>query len=147
MEEIVDVTIPVRYADGHLGSARVRCLEAAEAGSDRLELRLSLEGQEEHAFSSEKSLFDALVQARLACEELGITLLCMGSHEKVYPSPMQESMGVNTLAYKTELGKQATSADVVDIFAPDPKMSGATVREQAAYHHRWLASLFGQAAG
>lgn len=143
MEEVADVRIPVRYADGHVGLARVRCLEPTDAGLSELELHLFLEGEDTQVFKSARSLFDAFVQARLACEPRGIMFICMGTHERVYPSPMQEDMGANTLAYKTELGKQAKLADMVDIFAPDPETSCATVREQAEFHDRWFASLLG----
>ena len=143
MKEVADVRIAVRYADGHVGLARVRCLEPTGAGLSELELHLFLEGEDKQVFKSKRSLFDAFAQARLAWEPRGIRFACMGTHERVYPSPMQEDMGVNTLAYKAELGKQAMSADMVDIFAPDPEMSCATVHDQAAFRERWFASLRG----
>lgn len=52
MEEVADVRIPVRYADGHVGLARVRCLEPTGAGLSELELHLFLEGEDTQVFKS-----------------------------------------------------------------------------------------------
>jgi hypothetical protein len=91
--------------------------------------------------TSERSFFDALRTLRLSLEKEGVLLDCLGASEDVYPSPMQESMGPALKAYRTQLGRQALSKDIVDIFDSDGSARPATVEQQSEFHRKWLASL------
>src|SRR4029079_8637384 len=62
---------------------------------------------------SDQGFFDALRKVRLLLEQEGVLLCCFGASEDVYPSPMQEDMGPALLAYRTHLGRQALSKDIV----------------------------------
>jgi hypothetical protein len=137
--EVLSRKVAVTYPDGSDGFALVECAE--EETTDAIYLKIKFDnGQLVESFS-DISLFDALRKARLQLEESSVSLLCYGSDERVYPSPMQQAMGVNTLAYRNKLGKQATSADIVDIFSYDDSVVCATVKEQESFHANWLRSL------
>ncbi|WP_051709929.1 hypothetical protein [Andreprevotia chitinilytica] len=91
--------------------------------------------------SSSRGFFDALKKIRLILETEGVLPLCFGASEDVYPSPMQESMGMAMQAYRNQFGRQALSADIVDIFDSDDRMRPATVNAQEKFHLQWLESL------
>jgi hypothetical protein len=90
---------------------------------------------------SDKNFFDALRNVRLILERDGYLLCCFGASEDVYPSPMQESMGPALLAYRTRLGEQALSKDIVNILDSDESVKPSTVEQQALFHKKWLESL------
>src|SRR5438046_1364478 len=60
---------------------------------------------------------EALCQIRLQLEAQQMQLLCYGASKNVYPSGMARGMGQGLRAYKLTIGKHATMADLVDIFA------------------------------
>jgi hypothetical protein len=137
----VDANIGVRYKNGSTGSVRVIGTERTEGESDGIDLKFIFDSGLEQSFFSEISVFDALRRARLEFDVAGIMLLCSGSARDVYPSPMQQAMGLNTLAYRNSIGSQAKSADIVDIFASENDANCVTVSEQDAFHQEWLKSL------
>jgi len=53
---------------------------------------------------------------RVELDREEILLECFGASEDVFPSPMQESMGSTLKAYRTRMGQQALTSDIVDIF-------------------------------
>ncbi|MFA5952533.1 MAG: hypothetical protein WC807_19885 [Hyphomicrobium sp.] len=90
---------------------------------------------------SERGFFAALQEVRITLEGREALLHCFGASEDVYPSPMQESMGPAVLAYRTRLGEQALSKDIVNIFDSDGTVKPSSVQEQKEFHQRWLQSL------
>jgi hypothetical protein len=82
--------------------------------------------------------FEALCQIRLQLEAQQIQLLCYGASKNVYPSGMARDMGQGRRAYKLTMGKQATMADLVDIFATGTDIQPVTVEEQRRFYESWL---------
>jgi hypothetical protein len=135
------VIVPVQYGDGKSGSVQIDVIERSIADADGVELNFKFDTGEEVSFFSEIGVFDALKSARQSLEVKGLRLVCFGSDERVYPSPMQESMGLNTLAYRNVLGRQARSDDIVDVFETEESIKCVSVADQKAFHENWLRSL------
>lgn len=131
--------VPLLHPDGSQETAVITGLE--DDARDGIEIQLN----SEHGFHaksfSERSVFDAVKNIRLQLEQASIFLLCFAADEAVYPSPMQETMGFNCLAYRNRLGRQALSSDIVNIFESDPSITPVSVEEQHQFHQRWLESL------
>ena len=84
--------------------------------------------------------FEALCQIRLQLEAQQIQLLCYGASKNVYPSGMARDMGQGLRAYKLIMGKHATMADLVDIFATGTDIQPVTVEEQRRFYETWLTN-------
>jgi hypothetical protein len=136
-----EIKLQVRYGDGTSGSTQILVIETSVANVNGVELSFKFDTGEEVSVFSELGVFDALKTAREGFEARGLTLVCFGSDERTYPSPMQESMGLNTLAYRNVLGRQARSGDIVDLFAADDSIECVSVADQKAFHKKWLGSL------
>ncbi|MFT3664264.1 hypothetical protein [Piscinibacter sp.] len=132
-------SVPVRYSDGTMGVATVICTE--EVSKDGVEVTMSFDRSFELKAVSERGIFDAVRQIRTQLDREHVLLMCFAADEAVYPSPMQESMGLSSLAYRNRLGRQAMNADIVDIFEADESINPVTVDQQAEFHRRWLESL------
>ena len=78
----------------------------------------------------------ALRAMRRDVEEHGVRLLVNGCRRTVYHSDRT----IRT-AYLLTLGRPWRAQDLVDIFAPAPPDTWATVADQEAHHNEWLASL------
>jgi len=133
-------SIMLRRVDGSTVSADIEGVEDDSTVESVARLTLRFSDRVVEA-SSERGFFDALRIVRVTLEKEGILLCCFGGGENVYPSPMQESMGFARLAYRNELGRQASSSDIVDIFDTDDSVRPATVEQQEDFHKRWLSSL------
>ena len=83
--------------------------------------------------------FSALIDVRNQLEEINIYPLIMGAHQKVYPSPMQQSMGDGRTAYLQRMGNPALQSDCVDIFDPCNVDDVSSIAAQEQYHNRWIA--------
>ena len=88
-----------------------------------------------------ESLFDALCALRIKLEAEGRLIQCAGACCNVYPSPMSRSMGDGRKAYRLTLGKQAMTADLVDIFDPEEGCTLCTVEKQEEFYKLWVKSL------
>jgi hypothetical protein len=132
--------VDVLSKEGLRSSATISAEESHVGTELKYRIKVSYEGgmiSEE----SEVGFFDALCKARLVLERQGALLCCFGASEDVYPSPMQEAMGPALLAYRTELGRQALSKNIVNILDSDVSVRPSTVEQQRAFHKRWLQSL------
>lgn len=98
-------------------------------------------GEQQIVGESDRGFFYALLKLRIALEKKGALLHCFGASEDVCQSGMQESMGPGILAYRTTLGRQALSKDIVNIFESDDAVKPATVEQQEAFHRKWINSL------
>lgn len=90
---------------------------------------------------SEDGYFRALSEIRKRIEPDNALIVCYGSSENVYPSPMIESMGCGEKAYRLAMGMQARTADLVCIFDVGPDIIPSTVDRQKNYYECWLESL------
>ncbi|MCW7542083.1 hypothetical protein OOT46_30265 [Aquabacterium sp. A7-Y] len=131
--------VPLLYPNGTQVAAKITVSENEVRDGIELHLR-SEQGLQVSAFS-ERSVFDATRKIRLQLEQNNILLFCFAADETVYPSPMQESMGLNCLAYRHRLGNQALSSDIVNIFDSEPSIQPVSVERQEQFHQRWLDSL------
>lgn len=93
------------------------------------------------AADSQAGYFDALIRIRQTIEREGYRLLCFGASKGVYPSGMSRSMGVGDKAYRLEMGKAATSKDLISIFDTDASVAPATIEEQQTFFDEWKESL------
>ncbi|MEZ6046262.1 MAG: hypothetical protein R3C11_11975 [Planctomycetaceae bacterium] len=82
--------------------------------------------------------FFALCELRQKLQETGLSPLCFGAAENVYPSGMSLSMSGGRMAYRMTPGKQARMQDLVDIFDTEPDLVPVTVEAQKAFFERWL---------
>jgi hypothetical protein len=140
--ELVNVTVVVRYPNGSEQSCSIVGRECVlDDGNDGIQVTAKLQDSKVVEACSGKGFFDAIRHIRKTLEQEGIMLWCFASDEAVYPSPMQEAMGLNTLAYRNKLGQQARTADIVDIFRWDDSITVVSVDQQDAFHRRWLESL------
>lgn len=83
--------------------------------------------------------FNALILVRKELEPKNIMLLCKGSCKNIAPSRMSMDMGSGIIAYKMELGKQATER--VNIFDGCAVDEYSTVSEQLEFIDQWYESL------
>jgi hypothetical protein len=102
-----------------------------------IELRLN----ERTIIGKSEDYFDALIQVRKTLEKDSVFLLIYGVSKNVWPSAMARSMGAGLRAYKMTMGKQAVTADLVEIFASGPDVQPCTVVEQEKYKDEWFVSL------
>ena len=108
---------------------------------DRNKVRLALEYTGKTLTRTEYDYFTAMIEIRRELETDGILLKCYGASKNVYPSRMALDMGAGWKAYKTTLGQQAKTSDLVSIFESGPDVEPATVEEQKAFHEAWFDSL------
>jgi hypothetical protein len=85
--------------------------------------------------------FEAMCQIRKQLEVAGWRPVCYGSSLNVYPSGMARDMGSGLKAYRLELGRPATMADLVSIFDTGPDVNPSSVEEQKNFFERWRRSL------
>ena len=85
--------------------------------------------------------FKAMCQIRTELETKGWRPVCFGSAQNVYPSNMARDMGRGLKAYKMELGRRATTADLVRIIDTAPHLQPVSVEEQRQFYEQWLQSL------
>ena len=82
--------------------------------------------------------FSALQSLRRKLQKKGLDLFCYGSSRNVFPSAMSRE---GSKAYKTFLGQQGRSTDLVDIFEKGPGIEMVSVEEQDEFHRQWFESL------
>ena len=104
------------------------------------EINLKIEIERTIYFSKSDNIFESDVELRKKLELNNIYLLCNASVINVYPSGMQKEFG-GTKAYKLQMGKQATLADVVDIFDYDNELKIGSVKEQEEFYESWIESF------
>ena len=133
MEDCTDIKLKWgdRIIDGQI------CYEYVSDDSDLLLLHIKAEGIRLSATAHD--CFSALVDVRNQLKEIGAYPLIMGAHKKVYPSPMQRSMGDGRKAYLQRMGNPALLSDCVDIFDPCNEDDVSSVEAQEQYHNNWIA--------
>jgi hypothetical protein len=104
-------------------------------------VKLQLKFNERVLESSSENFFFALQVIRRDLEQEGMLLYCYGASRNVYPSPMILDMGPAEKAYKLELGRNASTADLVSIFDTGPDVDPVTVSEQEAFFQKWTSSV------
>lgn len=87
--------------------------------------------------------FEALCKVRIELEKEGLIPLCYGASLNVFPSRMARDMNQGKKAYKTEMGKQATSENLVGIFEQGADIIPTYVTLQKEHFNDWLSSLKG----
>ena len=107
---------------------------------DTVSLHIEGPGQYSGLTASSQDFFSALVELRAILEKTGSYLRCAGTCREVYPSGMARGMGSGRKAYRLTLGKQARTADLVDIFS-DIDCPPCSIQEQEQFFHEWLSSL------
>jgi hypothetical protein len=140
MEDRFEKKITLLLTDGSRLLADFVAEEELEGSKTRYKVSATVRGNLVVGVS-ERGYFRALQNVRRELEKDDVLLHCFGASEDVYPSGMQESMGPALKAYRTELGKQALSKDIVDIFDSDSSVKASTVSEQELFHQNWLRSL------
>lgn len=129
------VTVPI-FSE-HLQKSGELSYDEFESGD--CEVVLIFEGQR---FAGQaEDYFDALIAVRKPLEEQGYLIGVYGASRNVWPSPMSRSMGGGIKAYKMELGRQALSQDLVNIFDSGADLIPATIAEQEQYKEDWFSSL------
>ena len=103
--------------------------------------RLQCEYRDKTVESTAPDFFQALCNVRNRLADDGLIPFCYGASLNVYPSGMARSMGGGLKAYKLTLGKQAMTADLVEIFAEGPDVIPASVEVQEQFFRNWLAAL------
>ena len=102
--------------------------------------RLTCEYRGKCVLGEADDFFEALCQVRLQLEADGLIPYCYGASLNVYPSRMARDMALGKMAYKMQIGKQATKQDLVDIFASGPDIVPASVAHQQEYFNEWIAT-------
>jgi len=92
------------------------------------------------AIASADDFFEALCLIRHELEAEGLLLFCYGGSLNVYPSGMARSMANGEVAYKLQVGRHATKADLVSIYAEGPDVMPATVAQQREFFNEWVSS-------
>lgn len=88
-----------------------------------------------------KNFFESLVAMREVLEAHGVKLCCYGAAINFYPSPFILDTGEGRKVFRLVFGRQALSADLVDIFQYEEGLEIATVDEQQKWYAGWLNSL------
>ncbi|WP_367125675.1 hypothetical protein [Streptomyces phytohabitans] len=78
------------------------------------------------------SLFGCLLGVRETLEAEGLLLCCQGARPDVTTSGMQSQMPDSRHAYTFDLESRTVNTEMVDILAPAPFSSVATISEQRA---------------
>lgn len=145
MEETLKETLNVfvkEVATAKLLSSVINLWDESPKDPNNVALELELDNQK---YTSEgPDYFTALQQLRLKLEHLGMIVCCVGAERDVFPSPMQQSMGVGRTAYRTTIGKQALKSDIVEIFSPAEPKKCVSVAEQEMFHRQWISSVLGE---
>ncbi|MBX3628021.1 MAG: hypothetical protein KF892_23635 [Rhizobacter sp.] len=90
--------------------------------------------------ASADDFFEALCLIRQELETEGLLLFCYGGSLNVYPSGMTRSMASGKVAYKMQVGRQATKEDLVSIYAEGADVIPATVSQQREFFNEWVSS-------
>ncbi len=120
-------------------TAQLELFEEIPDEQDKVAIKLKFDGCS--ISSKSENFFDALLILRKELEKRGIQILCNGAAENIYPSPMQLSMGTGRVAYKQNLGQQARTKDIVDIFEYDKSLNFVNIEAQLEFHNRWIKSI------
>lgn len=132
--------LEVLLSDGSRSIGEFWIWEEAPEDPNAVRLEIRFDGRE-FGVITENGFFEALTSLRKKLEPEGFRLVCYGSSRWVYPSPMIRSMGYGEKAYRLELGRQASSADLVSIFDTGPGVEPVTVAVQEQCYRDWLESL------
>jgi hypothetical protein len=84
-------------------------------------------------------IFSCLRALRIKLEAFGIKVLCNGARIDACVSGMLSQSGLRKV-YITTMGKQASSADLVNIFEEAAPEQVGTVEEQENYNEKWFYS-------
>jgi hypothetical protein len=103
--------------------------------------RLVCEYRGKAIFFDARDYFEALCGIRLELEKEGLIPFCYGASLNVFPSAMSRQMGRGKVAYKMEMGKQATKQNQVRTFEQGSDVIPSFVALQKEYFNDWLASL------
>lgn len=90
---------------------------------------------------TDENFFAAMIAIRKELEVENLLLNCYGASKQVYPSGMALNMGYGRKAYKLQLGQQAKTADLVDIFETADDVEPVTIEEQQSFYQKWLKSI------
>lgn len=89
-----------------------------------------------------ENFYQALLRIREFFESRGEIIVCDGTVENVFPSPMSLSMGSGRFAYKLTMGQSAKNVDLVDIFDNNlVNFKHVTILDQTKFYEDWLESL------
>jgi len=102
--------------------------------------RLRCEYRDKIVESTATDFFQALCDVRLCLVRDSLIPFCYGASLSVYPSGMARDMGQGLKAYKLTMGRHASIADLVEIFAEGPDIIPASVEGQERFFRDWLAS-------
>ena len=133
------VPVAVLLDGCRLDAVLLRWDEAPE-DEDKVKLELNYDTTTVTVWS-EHGYFRALSEIRTRIERTNALVVCYGSSENVYPSPMIESMGYGEKAYRLAMGRPALTSDLVSIFDVGPEVIPSTVNQQKNYYKAWLESL------
>ncbi len=132
-------TIKLKKNESDIIEGALKLCEESQDDEDMVLVELTVNGNS-ISFQDE-NFFQAFQAFRRHLEEHHIQVMCNGAAINVYPSPMQLSMGVGRLAYKLNVGKQATAEDIVDIFGYQENLKFVRIDEQLNYYIKWSKSL------
>lgn len=127
------------WREGKYTKELIELYEEVPGDENMVLLRLKF-GEKYLSFKSE-NFFEAPEKLRQYLEGKQIQIVCNGAALNVYPSAMILSMGVGRFAYKLNLGRQAGTEDLVDIFDCDEDFKFVTIIEQLNFYKDWLKSL------
>jgi len=128
----------------------VVCIASDEGDVFEAKLYINPETSAELYFESDRhslkefvsdDLFDCMIKLRDWLDYFSLKPLCNGARVDVYPSAMSRQMSGGRLAYKHQLKRQCSRADLVDIFQPASSEMLATTAEQKEFHEKWMKSL------
>ena len=130
------VSIDLLKNDTETLKAELRIYEEDPHNRDNVLLEISFKTK--IISKSAEDFFSALQEIRKELEKEKILLLCNGSAENVYPSPMQRN---GSKAYILESGCPAKLSNVVDIFDRLDSLIPVSVEAQENFYAKWLKSL------
>jgi hypothetical protein len=105
---------------------------------------VTVTGLDEPIVASGDDAFEALAGVRRILERRGLLLAVQGARLHCVQSSMQRQSG-GLVMYEVELGRPATEIRrTLDAAPPDDL---ATIKQQARFERRWLASLTGRWRG
>jgi hypothetical protein len=138
-DEPLIAEVSVLSRDRRIAAMLLRWDEAPE-DADKVKVALTYEAVTLESWS-EDGYFRALCDIRRQLESQEALLICYGSSENVYPSPMIEAMGYGEKAYRLTMGRPALNSDLVCIFDVGSDIIPSTVDQQQNFYNSWLGSL------
>jgi hypothetical protein len=108
-------------------------------GDAKMTLDSPMLGESRSAVGSDLYLCFQRLRSKLEVDD--VFPLCYGARVECWASDVSRDTGWGRSVYVLEMGKEASTSDLVDLFDPASRDSVGSVAEQERFHREWEQSL------